>query len=70
MLARVQGEEVAWVEGMPDARRVQAFKCQRAQSGPLLALNVYMPAGQVPAQLEHRIALTQSTFGMGSEDRL
>ena len=47
---------------MPDARRVQAFKCHRAQSGPLLVINVYMPAGQTPAQIEHRIALTQSTL--------
>ena len=62
MLARVQGEEVAWVEEMLDARRVQAFKCQRAQSGPLLVLNVYMPAGQAPAQIEHRFALTQQTL--------
>ena len=65
MLTRIQGEEVAWTEGMPDPKRVQAFKCQSAQAGPLLIINLYMPAGQSPAQAEHRRALTQQTIEWG-----
>ena len=53
---------MVWTEGMPDPKRVQAFKCQRAQAGPLLVINLYMPAGQSPAQLEHRQSLTQQTM--------
>ena len=62
MLVGVQGEEVPWVDGMPDPKRVQAFKCQRARAEPLLVLSVYMPAGQTPEQVEHRVALTQQTL--------
>ena len=62
MIVRAQGEEVPWVQGMPDPRRVQAFKCHRAQAEPLLILNIYMPAGQGPDQIEERIGLTQKTL--------
>ena len=62
MLTRIQGEGVAWKEGMPDPKRVQAFKCQRMRAGPLLVINLYMPAGQNPAQIEYRWALTRQTI--------
>ena len=62
MLVRIQGEEVPWTEGMPDPRRVQAYKCHRAGTRPLLILNVYMPAGQLQPQKEHRMALTRQTI--------
>ena len=62
MIVRIQGEEVKWTEGMPDSRRVQAYKCHRAGTTPLLVLNIYMPAGQLQPQKEHRMALTRQTI--------